>query len=128
MTPDNDIRILIVDKNKTMLRLIRSLLNDFGYTNIDEANSGSAALEGLRDRKNNLIISDWNMEPMSGLDLLRQVRAEEEFKQVRFIMVTAEAKIANVIAAKQAGVNNYIVKPFNAATLRAKVDAVMADA
>jgi two-component system chemotaxis response regulator CheY len=128
MTPDNDIRILIVDKNKTMLRLIRSLLNDFGYTNIDEANSGSAALESLRDRKNNLIISDWNMEPMSGLDLLRQVRAEEEFKQVRFIMVTAEAKIANVIAAKQAGVNNYIVKPFNAATLRAKVDAVMADA
>lgn len=110
-----------------MLRLIRSLLNDFGYTNIDEANSGSAALEYLRDNKTNLIISDWNIEPMSGLELLRQVRAEEEFKRVQFIMITAQAKIENVIAAKQAGVNNYIVKPFNAATLRAKVDAVMGD-
>jgi two-component system chemotaxis response regulator CheY len=127
MTPDNNTRILIVEKNRTMLRLIRSLLNDFGYTNIDEANSGSAALECLRDNKNNLIISDWNIEPVSGLELLRQVRAEEEFKQVHFIMIAAEAKIENVIAAKQAGVNNYIVKPFNAATLRAKVDAVMGD-
>lgn len=127
MTPDNNTRILIVEKNRTMLRLIRSLLNDFGYTNIDEANSGSAALEYLRDNKTNLIISDWNIEPMSGLELLRQVRAEEEFKRVQFIMITAQAKIENVIAAKQAGVNNYIVKPFNAATLRAKVDAVMGD-
>ena len=122
------VRILIVDDNKTMLRLIRNLLNDFGYTNIDEANSGSAALECLRDRKTDLIISDWNLEPMSGLDLLQHVRSEEKLKLVPFIMLTAEAKMENVIAAKKAGVNNYIVKPFNAATLRSKVDAVIGDA
>ncbi|NNE84743.1 MAG: response regulator [Alphaproteobacteria bacterium] len=115
-------RILIVDNNTIMLRLILSLLNVFGYTNIDEAKSGSAAMECLRENKNNSIISDRNMQPMSGLELLRQARTEEELREVRL-----KVKVQNVIAAKQAGVNNHIVKPFKAETLRAKVNAVRDD-
>ena len=105
-----------------MLRFVRSLLNDFGYTNIDEANSGSAALECLRDKKNDLIISDWNMEQTLGLDLLQRARSEEEFKLIPFIMITAEAKMENVIAAKEASVNNYIVKPFNSPLTKLALD------
>lgn len=122
------IHILVVDDYKTMLRIIRNFLNEIGYTNVDEANSGSEALESLHNRKYELIISDWNMEPMSGLDLLQCVRSEEELKLVPFIMITAEGREENVIAAKKAGVNGYIIKPFNAATLRSKVDAVVGDA
>ena len=122
---DMNINILIVDDYKTMLRIIRSLLTQLGFINIDEAYNGSEALVRLQEKKYELIISDWNMEPMTGLELLKSVRADENLKSVPFIMVTAESKTDNVIAAKQAGVSNYIVKPFNAETLKAKLVSVL---
>lgn len=128
MTEDKtDMNILIVDDYKTMLRIIRNLLHEVGFRNIDEATDGVTALESLRTRPYDLVISDWNMEPMTGLELLKHVRADNVLKKLPFIMVTAEAKTENVVAAKQAGVNNYIVKPFNAATLRSKLTAVIGE-
>ncbi len=115
--------VLIVDDYKTMLRVIRNLLNQIGFVNVDEATDGSMALGMIGQKKYDLIISDWNMEPMTGLDLLKSVRAANN--NVPFIMVTAESKTENIIAAKTAGVNNYIVKPFNADTLRGKIVSVM---
>ena len=120
-------KILIVDDYKTMLRIIRNLLSELGFKNVDEATDGSEALEALRTKKYDLVISDWNMEPMTGFDLLKEVRTDEQLKPLPFIMVTAESKTENVVAAKKAGVNNYIVKPFNAATLRSKVTAVIGE-
>ncbi len=117
--------ILIVDDYKTMLRIIRNLLKQLGFDNVDEATDGSGALQKLRDKEFKLIISDWNMEPMSGLQLLKEVRADVKLKEMPFIMITAESKSENVIAAKEAGVSNYIVKPFNAATLKGKLSAVL---
>jgi len=122
---DMNINILIVDDYKTMLRIIRSLLTQIGFSNIDEAANGAMALNRLKEKKYELIISDWNMEPMTGLELLKNVRADEKTKNIPFIMVTAESKTENVIAAKQAGVSNYIVKPFNAETLKAKLASVL---
>jgi two-component system chemotaxis response regulator CheY len=122
---DMNINILIVDDYKTMLRIIRSLLNQIGFNNVDEASNGAEALVKLKEKKYELIISDWNMEQMTGLELLQKVRADEKIKMTPFIMVTAESKTDNVIAAKQAGVNNYIVKPFNAETLKAKLASVL---
>ncbi len=123
----NDMSILIVDDYKTMLRIIRNLLNEIGFKNIDETSDGITALESLRSKKYDLVISDWNMEPMTGLDLLKEVRSDDSLKSTPFIMVTAEAKTENVVAAKKAGVNNYIVKPFNAATLKSKLVGVFGD-
>ncbi len=117
--------ILIVDDYKTMLRIIRNLLKQLGFDNVDEATDGSAALQKLRDKEFSLVISDWNMEPMSGLQLLKEVRTDMKLKELPFIMITAESKSENVIAAKQAGVSNYIVKPFNAATLKGKLTTVL---
>ena len=117
--------ILIVDDYKTMLRIIRNLLKQLGFNNVDEAIDGSSALQKLRDKDCSLIISDWNMEPMSGLQLLKEVRADVKLKELPFIMITAESKSENVIAAKEAGVSNYIVKPFNAATLKGKLSTVL---
>jgi two-component system chemotaxis response regulator CheY len=122
---DKNMPILIVDDYKTMLRIIRNLLKQLGFDNVDEATDGSAALQKLRDKDFNLVISDWNMEPMSGLQLLKEVRADTKLKEVPFIMITAESKSENVIAAKEAGVSNYIVKPFNAATLKGKLTTVL---
>lgn len=122
---DMNINILIVDDYKTMLRIVRGLLTQIGFKNIDEAANGAEAIEKLKEKKYNLIISDWNMEPMTGLELLQNVRGNEKTKMVPFIMVTAESKTENVIAAKQAGVSNYIVKPFNAETLKAKLASVL---
>ena len=122
---DMNMSVLIVDDYKTMLRIIRNLLKQLGFNNVDEATDGSAALQKLRDKSYGLVISDWNMEPMSGLQLLKEVRADVKLKEVPFIMITAESKSENVIAAKEAGVSNYIVKPFNAATLKGKLTAVL---
>ena len=122
---DMNMPILIVDDYKTMLRIIRNLLKQLGFNNVDEATDGSAALQKLRDKEYHLVISDWNMEPMSGMQLLTEVRADTKLKNLPFIMITAESKTENVIAAKQAGVSNYIVKPFNAATLKTKLQAVL---
>ena len=127
MSVDFDMPILIVDDYKTMLRIIRNLLKQIGFQNVDEATDGQAALERLRQRQYGLVISDWNMEPMTGLDLLRKVRADDSLHPVPFIMVTAESKTENVVTAKEAGVNNYIVKPFNAATLKNKLVAVLGE-
>jgi len=113
--------ILIVDDYKTILRIIKNLLMEIGFKNIDEASDGSKALKALREKKYDLVISDWNMEPMNGYELLREVRADEHLKPLPFIMVTAESKTEKVVAAKKAGVNNYIVTPFNAVTLRSKL-------
>jgi two-component system chemotaxis response regulator CheY len=117
--------ILIVNDYKTMLRIIRNLLMQLGFNNVDEAIDGSSALQRLREKDCGLIISDWNMEPMSGLQLLKEVRADVKLKELPFIMITAESKSENVIAAKEAGVSNYIVKPFNAATLKGKLSTVL---
>ena len=122
---DMSMPILIVDDYKTMLRIIRNLLKQLGFNNVDEATDGSAALQKLRDKEYSLVISDWNMEPMSGMQLLTEVRADVKLKDLPFIMITAESKTENVIAAKEAGVSNYIVKPFNAATLKTKLSAVL---
>ncbi len=125
MAVDTNMPILIVDDYKTMLRIIRNLLKQLGFNNVDEASDGSAALQKLRQRGYGLVISDWNMEPMTGLQLLKEVRADAKLNDTPFIMITAESKTENVVAAKQAGVSNYIVKPFNAATLKAKLQSVM---
>lgn len=118
-------RILVVDDYSTMRRIIRNLLNQLGYADVDEAEDGSVALQKLRSSNYNLVISDWNMEPMTGYELLKEVRADEKLKATPFIMVTAESKTENVVAARKAGVDNYIVKPFNAATLQQKINAVI---
>ncbi len=122
---DKNMHILIVDDYKTMLRIIRNLLKQLGFNNVDEAIDGSSALTRLRDKNFGLVISDWNMEPMSGLQLLKEVRTDVKLKEIPFIMITAESKSENVIAAKEAGVSNYIVKPFNAATLKGKLMTVL---
>ena len=122
---DKNMSILIVDDYKTMLRIIRNLLKQLGFNSVDEAIDGSSALAKLRDKDFGLVISDWNMEPMSGLQLLKEVRADVKLKEIPFIMITAESKSENVIAAKEAGVSNYIVKPFNAATLKGKLSTVL---
>ena len=122
---DKNMSILIVDDYKTMLRIIRNLLKQLGFNDVDEAIDGSSALTKLREKDFGLVISDWNMEPMSGLQLLKEVRADVKLKEIPFIMITAESKSENVIAAKEAGVSNYIVKPFNAATLKGKLSTVL---
>lgn len=127
MAVDKNMNVLIVDDYKTMLRIIRNLLKQLGFNNVDEATDGSMALQMLRVGNYGLIISDWNMEPMTGLQLLREVRADAKLKSIPFIMVTAESKSENVIAAKEAGVSNYIVKPFNAETLKTKMSSVLGD-
>ena len=127
MAVDMNMTILIVDDYKTMLRIIRNLLKQLGFNNVDEAADGAAALQKLRGKEFDLVISDWNMEPMTGYQLLKEIRSDEKMKAMPFIMITAESKTENVIAAKKAGVNNYIVKPFNAATLKTKMSSVIGD-
>ncbi len=125
---DTKMNVLIVDDYKTMLRIIRNLLKQIDFENVEEASDGNEALGKLRDGNFGLVISDWNMEPMTGLELLQHVRADAKLKSLPFIMVTAESKTENVIAAKQAGVSNYIVKPFNAETLKGKIEKVLGNA
>ena len=128
MAVDLSMSVLVVDDYNTMIRIIRNLLKQLGFENIDDASDGSAALNKMRGKKYGLVISDWNMEPMTGYDLLREVRADPNLATTPFIMITAESKTENVIAAKKAGVNNYIVKPFNAQTLQHKIQSVFPDA
>ena len=124
MALDYGTPILVVDDYQTMIRIIRNLLKQLGFTDVDEAMDGTGALEKLKERSYGLVISDWNMEPMTGYELLQHVRANDVLKGMPFIMVTAESKTENVIAAKKAGASNYIVKPFNAQTLKNKIEAV----
>ncbi len=127
MALDRTMPVLVVDDYNTMIRIIRNLLKQIGFSDIDDAADGSAALARMREKKYGLVISDWNMEPMTGYELLKEVRADPALSKTPFIMVTAESKTENVIAAKKAGVNNYIVKPFNAQTLQSKIEAVFPD-
>jgi two-component system, chemotaxis family, chemotaxis protein CheY len=127
MALDPSMSVLVVDDYSTMIRIIRNLLRQIGFADVDDASNGAAALDKMRAKRYGLVISDWNMEPMTGYDLLQQVRSDPGLGNTPFIMVTAESKTENVIAAKKAGVNNYIVKPFNAQTLKAKIEAVFAE-
>ncbi len=118
--------VLVVDDYKTMVRIIRNLLAQIGFEDIDDASDGEEALKRLETKKYGMIISDWNMEPMNGLELLKNIRASRnENAKVPFIMITAESKQSSVQAAKDAGVNNYIVKPFSADTLKTKIGSVL---
>jgi two-component system chemotaxis response regulator CheY len=128
MPIDKAMNVLIVDDYKTMLRIIRNLLKQIDFNNVEEASDGGEALGKLRAGSFGLVISDWNMVPMTGLQLLQEVRADARLKSTPFIMITAESKTENVVAAKQAGVSNYIVKPFNAETLRDKIEKVLGNA
>ena len=127
MAVNKDMGILVVDDYKTMLRIIRNLLKQLDFNNVDDATDGAQALQKLREKEYGLVISDWNMEPMTGLELVREVRSDKKLKGLPFIMVTAESKTENVVAAKEAGVSNYIVKPFNAETLKQKIVSVLGD-
>ncbi len=124
MAIDYTMPVLIVDDYNTMIRIIRNLLKQLGFVDIHDASDGSAALAKMHERKFGLVISDWNMEPMTGYALLQEVRSDPDLSETPFIMVTAESKTENVVAARKAGVSNYIVKPFNAQTLQSKIEAV----
>ena len=127
MAVDLNMPVLVVDDYQTMIRIIRNLLIQLGFKNIEDARDGRQALDKLNGGKFGLVISDWNMEPMTGYELLQQVRASDTLKSTPFIMITAESKTENVIAAKKAGVSNYIVKPFNAETLKGKLKTVLGE-
>jgi len=125
MAVDMNMKILIVDDYNTMLRILKNLLKQLGFHNVKDALDGTQALSMLNSEKFDFIISDWNMEPMTGIELLREVRKSDKLKHIPFIMITAESKTEKVITAKQAGVSNYIVKPFNAETLKGKIASVL---
>jgi two-component system chemotaxis response regulator CheY len=125
MAVDMKMKFLVVDDYNTMQRILTNLLKQLGFTNVDAASDGQQALGMLKDDNFDFVISDWNMEPMTGIELLREVRGSDDLKHLPFIMITAESKTENVVAAKQAGVSNYIVKPFNAETLKGKIASVL---
>ena len=125
MAVDKTIPILVVDDYRTMVRIVRNLLHQLGFENVDDASDGASALVKLRQRPFGLVISDWMMEPVSGLELLREVRADPGLKALPFIMITAQNRKDRVARAEEAGVDAYIVKPFNAEALDAKIAAVM---
>ncbi len=127
MAVDKNMPVLVVDDYKTMIRIVRGLLEQLGFKNVDEAMDGPSALEKIRSQEYGLILSDWNMVPMTGLELLTQVRSEARTAKTPFVMVTAEAKTENVVAARQAGVNNYIIKPFTLAVLKQKLTTVLGE-
>jgi len=119
-----DIKILVVDDFSTMRRIIKNLLRDLGFTNVDEADDGKTALPILKQGGVDFLITDWNMPGMNGIDLLKKVRSDPELASIPVLMVTAEAKREQIIAAAQAGVNGYVVKPFTAAVLKEKIDKI----
>jgi two-component system chemotaxis response regulator CheY len=127
MAADKSMNVLVVDDYKSMVRIVRGMLNQLGFVNVDDAPDGAAAMAMLKEKTYGLVLSDWNMQPVTGLDLLKQVRAEEKTKATPFVMVTAEAKVENVIAARQAGVNNYVIKPFTLAVLKQKLTSVVGE-
>jgi len=127
MAVDKSMNVLVIDDYKTMVRIVRNLLQQLGFTNIDEAADGVTALNMIRGKTYGLVLSDWNMQPMTGFDLLKAVRADQQTKALPFVLVTAESKVENVVAARQAGVNNYIIKPFTLAVLKQKLTAVLGD-
>lgn len=127
MAADKSMNVLVVDDYKSMVRIVRGMLNQLGFVNVDDAPDGAAAMALLKEKSYGLVLSDWNMQPVTGLELLKQVRAEEKTRATPFVMVTAEAKVENVIAARQAGVNNYVIKPFTLAVLKQKLTSVVGE-
>ncbi len=125
MALDQNMKVLVVDDFPTMRRIVRNLLKEIGYENVDEAEDGIVAFDKLKGGDFDFVVSDWNMPNMTGLDLLKAVRAEASVKDTPFLMVTAEAAKENIVSAVEAGVNNYIVKPFTAAVLREKIDKIL---
>ncbi|MCG7530074.1 chemotaxis response regulator CheY [Psychrobium sp. MM17-31] len=121
---DKNMKILVVDDFSTMRRIIKNLLRDLGLTNTQEADDGQTALPMLKEGDFDFVVTDWNMPGMQGIDLLKHIRADEKLKHLPVLMVTAEAKREQIIAAAQAGVNGYIVKPFTAGTLKEKLDKI----
>ncbi len=121
MSVDKNMPILVVDDFKMMRRVVKNLLSQIGFSNLDEAADGEEALKKIQSKQYHLVISDWNMEPMTGIELLEKVRQSEATKNLDFIMLTAEVKPENIIKAKQLGVNSYIVKPFTAKILKDKL-------
>ncbi|XOZ33906.1 chemotaxis response regulator CheY [Halomonadaceae bacterium KBTZ08] len=121
---DKNMKILVVDDFSTMRRIVRNLLRDLGFNNIEEADDGNSALPMLRNGKFDFLITDWNMPGMSGMELLQAIRADENLKSLPILMVTAEAKRDQIVAAAQAGVNGYVVKPFTAAVLKDKIEKI----
>lgn len=126
MPMDTSIKVLVVDDFATMRRIVKGVLKQLGFSNIIEAEDGTSAMDLLRKEKIGLVVSDWNMPKMTGLDLLKAIRADEDLKSTPFIMVTAEGQKENVIEAVKAGVNNYIVKPFTPETFSEKLEKVFA--
>jgi two-component system, chemotaxis family, chemotaxis protein CheY len=124
MAVSKSINVLVVDDFKSMIRIVRGLLEQLGFQNIEEAMDGPTALDKLKTKQFDLILSDWNMSPMTGIELLKAVRADPSTAGIPFVMVTAEATTENVVAAKQAGASNYIIKPFTLDMLRQKLTAV----
>ncbi len=122
--PDKDIRILSVDDFSTMRRIVKNILRQLGYHNVDEAENGDAALQALRAKKYDLVISDWNMPVKTGIELLKEVRADPDLSEMPFLMVTAEAERHQVVEAVEAGVNNYVLKPFTAKILSEKLSGI----
>jgi two-component system chemotaxis response regulator CheY len=121
MPADLSIKILVVDDMVTMRRIVKNILKQLGFGNIDEAENGQEALQKLRADTFGFVVSDWNMPVMTGIDMLRAIRADEKLKAIPVLMVTAEAQQSNLIEAVQAGVSNYIVKPFTAETMQEKI-------
>jgi len=122
--PDKNMKFLVVDDFSTMRRIVRNLLKELGFTNVDEAEDGVVALSKLKNGSFEFVVSDWNMPNMTGIELLQAIRADAELKNLPVLMVTAEAKKENIIAAAQAGANGYVVKPFTAATLEEKLNKI----
>ena len=122
--PDKNMRFLVVDDFSTMRRIVRNLLKELGFTNVDEAEDGQVALHKLKNQHFDFIVSDWNMPNMTGIELLKAVRADQQIKHLPFMMITAEAKRENIIEAAMAGASGYIVKPFTAATLEEKMNKI----
>ncbi|WP_299009482.1 chemotaxis response regulator CheY [uncultured Shewanella sp.] len=121
---DKNMKILVVDDFSTMRRIIKNLLRDLGFNNTQEADDGSTALPMLQKGDFDFVVTDWNMPGMQGIDLLKEIRSDSSLKHLPVLMVTAEAKREQIIAAAQAGVNGYVVKPFTAATLKEKLDKI----
>ena len=119
-----DMEVLVVDDASAMRKIVRGLLKELGFKHIREAENGQTALDELRRKRADFVVSDWNMPVMTGIDLLRAIRGDERLKNIPVLMVTAEAKQENIMAAVQAGVSNYIVKPFNAHTLQEKLNKI----
>ncbi len=126
MAYNPNMRVLVVDDFSTMRRIIKNILRQLGFTNVVEADDGTTAWDVLNKDKIEFIISDWNMPQMTGIELLRKVRSSEEFADLPFLMVTAEAQQENIIEAVQAKVSNYIVKPFTADVMKQKIDKIFA--